>query len=130
MFVYEKVDGQDKALYEKVADRNYDAQWSQWAVDREYAMYIVCLGKHGVETPVIFRMLYQSHVFVFLLPEPDINTTPPKLWVQLPDALRHEQAAIQEAIRRAFREAKGLSAYRSLPANVDDHHFVFEQEHS
>ncbi len=126
MFVYEKADSRNRELYEKVADRLYDEKWSQWAIDRENDICIVCIGKHGVETPVIFRMLYKRHIFEFILPEPDINYGPPKLWVSIPKELQNESADIREAIKRAFREAKGLSAYGSLPGNVDDHIFIFE----
>lgn len=130
MFVYEKVDERDKEFYEKVSERWYDKSWSQWCVDRENDIYIVCIGKHGVETPVVFKMLYRTHLFEFLLPETDINYTPPKLWVKLPDKLKNECIVIREEIKRAFREANGLSAYGSLPRNVDDHIFVFESSNS
>ena len=128
MFVYETVDKNDKELYEKVSDRLYDEKWSQWGADRENDIYIVCTGKHGVETPVIFKMLYKSHLFEFILPEPDITYGPPKLWISIPNELQNDRIDIREAIKRAFREAKGLSDYGSLPRNVDDHIFVFEDK--
>ena len=126
MFIYEKVDERDKVLYEKVSERCYDKKSSKWCIDRENDIYIVCLGKHGVETPVIFKILYKTYLFEFVLPETDINYTPPKLWVKLPDELKNECAVIQNEIKRAFREASGISAYGSLPINVDNHIFVFE----
>lgn len=126
MFVYETVDKNDKELYEKVSDRLYDEKWSQWGADRDNNIYIVCIGKHGVETPVIFKMLYKAHTFEFILPEADINYDPPKLWISIPNELQNERIDIRETIKRAFREAKGLSDYGSLPENVDEHIFVFE----
>ena len=126
MFIYEEVDEQDKVLFEKVSERLYDKLWSKWCVDKENDIYIVCIGKHGVETPVIFKMLYKTHLFEFELPEIDINYNPPKLWVKLPAKLKNERTVIQDEIKRAFREANGLSAYGSLPRYVDNHIFVFE----
>ena len=96
MFVYEKVDKNDKELYEKVSDRLYDEKWSQWGADRENDIYIVCTGKHGVETPVIFKMLYKSHLFEFILPEPDITYGPPKLWISIPNELQNDRIDIRE----------------------------------
>lgn len=130
MFIYEKVDKQDKDLYEKMSEQWYDELRSQWCADRENDIYIICRGKHGVENPVIFRMYFQEHLFEFVLPETDINYTPPKLWVILPDELKSKCAIVQEAIKRAFREENRLSAYGSLPQNVDDHIFVFESYNS
>ena len=126
MFESEKVRPQDSALYEAIADRPYYKDSAAWAADREADIYIVCLGKHGTETPVVYRMQFQSHLLTFLLPEPDLNHPVPRLYVMLPPALSDRRSAIAEAIRRAFREAPALSAYGSLPRDVDGHIFDFE----
>ncbi len=128
MFVYEKVTEQDKELYEKVSGFWYHEGLSKWCVDRENRIYIVCIGKHGVETPVVFRILFKDHLFEFIIPEPDIlYGNKPEVYVRLPAVLASDSSAIEEVIKRAFRETIGISHYGSLPRNIDDHTFDFER---
>lgn len=50
----------------------------------------------------------------------------PEVFVELPEALASDRSAIEEAIKRAFRETTGISDYGSLPGNIDDHIFNFK----
>ncbi len=126
MFVYEKVTEQDKVLYEKISGLWYDKRLSEWCIDREYEIYIVCIGKHGVETPVVFNICFKNHLFEFIIPEPDIlYGNIPKVYVRLPAALASDCSTIEKVIKRAFRETTGISHYGSLPRNIDDHTFDF-----
>ncbi len=124
MFVYERVDKQDKELFEKVSGRWYDERYSQWRVDRDNGIFIVCIGKHGVETPVVFYMLYKNFRFKFYIPEPDIlYGNKPTVYVKLPEILYQERAVIETTIKRAFCETSEEENYGSLPRTIDDHIF-------
>ncbi len=127
MFIYEKVAEKDKELFEKVSGFRHDNRFSKWCVDRENETYIVCIGKHGVETPVVFKIYFKVFLFQFIIPEPDIlYGGEPVVFVRLPVALESDRSTIEEVIKRAFRETTGISDYGSLPRNIDDHAFDFE----
>ncbi|MDE6729474.1 MAG: hypothetical protein K2J71_01700 [Oscillospiraceae bacterium] len=127
MFVYENVPEQDKILYEKVSGFLY-RRGSKWCVDRENKIYIVCIGKHGVETPVVFHIWFKNQLFEFMIPEPDIlYGTAPTVYVKLPAAFASDCSAIEAVIKRAFRETMEISNYGSLPRNINDHIFEFEE---
>lgn len=127
MFIDEKVAEEDKELFEKVSGLLYNNRLSKWCVDREDETYIVCRGKHGVETPVVFRIYFKDHLFEFIIPEPDIlYGGEPVVFVRLPVTLEGDRSTIEGVIKRAFREASEISGYGSLPRNIDDHTFDFE----
>ena len=126
MFVFEEVAENDKDMFEKVSERIYDPKNSVWCADRENDIYIVCLGKNGVETPVVFNIWFEDRLFEFLLPETDINySVAPKLFVRLPDSLANEKIAVENTIKRLFHDVH-RNLYGSLPQNVDDHVFDFD----
>lgn len=128
MFIYENVPEQDKILYEKVSGFRYNRRWSKWCIDRENEIYIVCIGKHGVETPVVFHIWFKNQLFEFIIPEPDIlYGNAPTVYVKLPATFASDCSAIEAVIKRAFRETTGISDYGSLPRNIDDHIFDFEK---
>lgn len=103
MYIYEKVTEQDKELYEKVSGFWFDKRWSKWCVDREHEIYIVCEGKHGVETPVVFNICFKAHLFKFMIPEPDIQYGgEPEVIVRIPADLESDRSAIEDMIKRAF----------------------------
>lgn len=127
MYIYEKVTEQDKELYEKVSGFWFDKRWSKWCVDREHEIYIVCEGKHGVETPVVFNICFKAHLFKFMIPEPDIQYGgEPEVIVRIPADLESDRSAIEDMIKRAFRETTGISDYGSLPRSIDGYTFNFE----
>lgn len=127
MFIYEKVVEEDKELFEKVSGFLYNNRYSKWCVDRERETYIVCIGKHGVETPVVFRIYFKTNLFEFTITEPDIlYGREPVVFVKLPVTLEGDRSIIEEVIKRAFRETTGISDYGSLPRNIDNHTFDFE----
>lgn len=126
MFVYENVDKQDKELYEKVSGHCYHESLSQWRIDRDNNLFIVCIGKSGVETPVSFHMQYNNYRFRFYIPEPDIlYGNKPTVYVKLPGILYQDRAEIENTIKRAFRETSEARNYGTLPRIIDDHIFDF-----
>ena len=67
MYVSERVAEKDKEIYERLYRYNWDEKYSHWVTDRQKDIYIVCAGKRGVETPVIFYMQFKHHVWVLVL---------------------------------------------------------------
>ncbi len=127
MFIYENVDENDKELYEIAAGHSYRKSLSKWRIDRDNNLFIVCIGKSGVETPVSFYMQYNNFRFRFYIPEPDIlYGNKPMVYVELPEILSQDQTIIENTIKRAFRETSENENYGSLPRIVDDHIFDFK----
>lgn len=126
MFVYEKVEKKDKELYEQLAGRWYDEKYSEWIIDKENAIYIICIGKHGVETPVDFKIYLKGYIFGFYIPEDDIlYGNSPFVHVYLPAIFAEEHSLIETIIKNSWRETNGAIYYGSLPRNIDNHIFEF-----
>lgn len=71
MFIVEEVTPKDKELYKKIAGHSYFEGLSKWCVDRNNDIFIVCIGKHGIETPVFFicvsKVIYLSFISLKLI---------------------------------------------------------------
>lgn len=124
MFVREKAEMEDRALFEQIAGCRWNATYSRWSADRAQNIYIVDTGKRGVETPVIFHMYFQNHRIEFWIWEVEYRYK--VIDVKIPSALQHAQTEIEQTIRRAYRETDGFTNLWSLPADIADHSFEFK----
>ena len=127
MFVYEKVPETDEDFYKKLFKTKY--YHASWCVDREKSIYIDCIGKCGVETPVFFHMNYKSHYFRFYIDAPWLGNAPGlQVRIEKADELAEFEDDIVENIKLAFRTVPELSRYDGLTGPLDDYDFGFTEE--
>lgn len=124
MFVKENVIEQDKELYAKIAYSRWNEKYSDWIIDRDREIYIVCSGKRGVETPVIFYMLFRQMKIEFWIWE--IEYQPSSIFVKIPLELIENKSEIENAIREAYYDTDGLIDTWSLPSSIDNNIFEFK----
>lgn len=124
MFVKENVIEQDKEIYAKIAYSCWDEKYSNWIIDKEKEIYIVSSGKRGVETPVIFFMLFQQTKIEFWIWE--VEYQPSSITVRIPSKLIGNEGEIENAIRDAYYDTNGLTNTWSLPSNIDNKIFEFD----
>ncbi len=124
MYVIERVSEKDKEKYERIARSNWDEKYSRWAIDRQKDIYIVCTGKRGVETPVIFYMWFKQMKVEFWIWEAEYKYS--IIDVRIPPELNNNRLEIEKAIRCAYFETNGLPCPWDLPSSIDDCTFKFE----
>ena len=124
MFLKENVIEQDKEIYDKIAYYCWDEKYSNWIIDKEKEIYIVCSGKRGVETPVIFFMLFRQMKIQFWIWEYEYQ--PSSIVVRIPSELIGNESEIENVIREAYYDTNGLINTWSLPSNIDNNIFEFE----
>ena len=122
MYVSERVAEKDKEIYERLYRYNWDEKYSHWVTDRQKDIYIVCTGKRGVETPVIFYMQFKQMKVEFWIWEADFKYS--DINVRIPPELNNDKTEIENEIRCAYFETNGLMW--DLPSSIDDCTFKFE----
>ena len=123
MFVLEKVPEKDRFLYEQICGRWYK-DVSKWCADRKNNAFIICTGKRGVETPVIFSMYFKNCIPEFWIWEIEYRYN--VIDVKIPSILKGSQKEIEDTIKLAYAQTNGLSNFYSLPVSIDSHTFEFK----
>ena len=123
MFVLEKVPAKDRFFYEEIKGLWYK-DLSSWCADRENNIFIVCSGKMGVETPVIFYMYFKNCILEFWIWEIEYRYR--VITVKIPSVLEDYRSEIENTIKLAYAQTNGLINLWSLPFSIDGHTFEFK----
>ena len=105
MFVLEKVPAKDRFFYEEIKGLWYK-DLSSWCADRENNIFIVCSGKMGVETPVIFYMYFKNCILEFWIWEIEYRYR--VITVKIPSVLEDYRSEIENTIKLAYAQTNGL----------------------